>query len=194
MEPDFSGSFNGLHELEELFLHKSNMSQLQIGAFNGLYNLEWLQLDNNQITSLPANIFSHLKTCELLILKHHQIFVIEPGAFNGLSSLNRLALDNNYLTEIQPESFNGLSSLKVLYLQRNSLTTLDSSVLTPVPRPLNIAMSDPWESGDKTWDCPSLCWMKTEEQAGTIGWHPFGFGAIFKPKCSDGSNWDDLKC
>ena len=55
-----SDDFEGLVNLERLYLRETGLSELPAGVFSGLAALETLELDNNQLRSLPAGVFSDL--------------------------------------------------------------------------------------------------------------------------------------
>ena len=63
-----SNDFEGLVNLERLYLRETGLDSLPAGVFSGLAALETLELDNNRLRSLPAGVFSdllNLKTLEL---------------------------------------------------------------------------------------------------------------------------------
>ncbi len=122
-----------------------------------------VSLYGNQITHLPANAFSHLHLCGRLNLASNNMTTIELGAFNGLYSLFYMDLEDN------------------------RLGTLDSRVLMNLPRPLQLRPSNP-DREDQPWSCDTLCWMKQEEQQGSITWYNA------RPRCHLPHHWHTLQC
>lgn len=150
-----------------------------------------VELAWNAYTTIPANSFSHLSQCIRLGLCCHQIVTVEVGAFNGLVSLEHLHLGINNISVLHLGVFEGLWSLEKLWLHSNKMVSLDPEVLMNLPRPLQLGMSYPSNFEDNQWDCSTLCWLKNEEQHGTVTW-PNEMN-IMRPICSD-SPWDGLQC
>ena len=130
----------------------------------------WVDLSENHITTIRAGSFSHLARCALLWLDNNQISEINPAAFRGLTSLRRLYLHTNKLTHISPGTFSGLTSLNNLWLSNNRLTGLSSDLFLDLPRPLRLLLGNPDNNDpDNAFLCDeSLCWLKQEEQDGTV--------------------------
>ncbi|TGG80841.1 MAG: leucine-rich repeat domain-containing protein, partial [Aphanocapsa feldmannii 288cV] len=55
-----SGDFDGLSNLQKLYLNNNKLSGLPEDVFNGLSKLRNLRLSNNDLSSLPEDIFAGL--------------------------------------------------------------------------------------------------------------------------------------
>ena len=122
------GDFDGLSNLQELYLWRSNLTSLQSGVFDGFSNLQKLHLYNNELTSLPSGVFDGLSNLQELRLDSNELTSLSSGVFEGLSNLQKLDLGFNELTSLQSEVFDGLSNLQKLDLGFNELTSLQSEV------------------------------------------------------------------
>ena len=146
--PLMPGIFDGLINLEELYLNSNSLTALPVGvldslttlkllalagnelttlpvrAFDSLTNLQNLGLSSNQLTTLPAGVFDGLANLQLLQLQNNQLAALPAGLFDGLTSLVRLWMWENQLTTLPEGVFDGLINLREVYLNRNRLTTL----------------------------------------------------------------------
>lgn len=100
--------FSDLSQCTQLSVADNQLTALEPGTFNGLVNLEKLWLSDNKIAQIPANIFSQLSRCTLLVLNNNEISNIEPGSFNGLDAIEVLWLGGNRLTSLSPAVLQGL--------------------------------------------------------------------------------------
>ena len=123
-----AGDFQGLANLERLYLDGNSLTELPDGVFNGLSNLEWLDLYGNSLTELPDGVFDGLSNLEYLYLDGNSLSELPDGVFNGLSNLEWLYLGSNDLTTLPDGVFGGLSNLEYLYLDGNSLSELPDGV------------------------------------------------------------------
>ncbi len=163
-------AFKGITSLEELYLHQNRISTIEPGTFDELKALKLLHLWGNQLSSIEAGMFRNLHTLEKLLLNHNQIYHIEDGAFDSLFSLKILDLSNNRLANLKP------------------------NILINLPRsPLQLGFIDhhPFRQINM-WNCLSMCWLKHEEQLGTIRWWD-SQGEHF-PVCAAGGDWYQLQC
>ena len=210
-----SRDFQNLTYCVELYLQYNSISEIDEDAFFGLSSLQKLYLDSNLLTVLKANMFLHLTALIELDLSNNDISWIMNGAFRGLGNLeilhlhsNRitlieidgfenldklvyLSMNGNQLTEIMPGIFRGLVSVKALRLEGNEFASLRESDFADFPRPLNLSLSyaqGPW-GDDNPWRCTqSLCWLRKEEEIGTI------FFSGRKPVCSNDGYWNRMWC
>jgi Leucine-rich repeat (LRR) protein len=111
-----------LNNLQKLYLHDNQLTQLPATLFNGLNNLQILYLYDNQLTELPATLFNGLNNLQILYLHDNQLTQLPATLFNGLNNLRYLSLSNNQLTELPGTLFNGLNNLQYLSLSNNQLT------------------------------------------------------------------------
>ena len=99
----------------------------------------------------------------------------------------------NHLVTLNRDTFFGLDSLKELYLSGNNLTRLPADVFNHLPRPFQLTQHYPWAGNttDNPVPCDTgLCWLKHEEQQGTITWRH----RVYKPRCANGIDWDTWSC
>ena len=88
------GDFEGLVNLERLYLRETGLRELPAGVFSGLAALETLELDKNLLRSLPAGVFSdllNLKTLELH--RNPQLNSLPYDEFEALPNLTKLLVD-----------------------------------------------------------------------------------------------------
>ena len=89
-----SDDFEGLVNLERLYLRETGLSELPAGVFSGLAALETLELDNNQLRSLPAGVFSDLLALKTLELqKNPSLSSLPYDEFEALPNLTKLRVD-----------------------------------------------------------------------------------------------------
>ncbi len=212
----------GLVSLRELSLANNKISSLGAGTFDRLTQCRELLLSSNDITVLTPGLFLHLTQLYRLDLGLNKIIDLTPGSLDGLQRLRVLYLEGNRLTAIRRHMFAGLNFLQQisignnkistieggtwdsvqeltqLTLFRNNLTTLSPDLFTNLLRyfPLNLAMSSisSISSIDNPWDCSSLCWLKHEEQLGTVGFAARPYVSSLPPRCTDGTVWETLQC
>ena len=85
-------SFNGMINLIELYLHSTNLKNIDFIYTDLLSNLEILILSYNQISVLKKGIFSKLKNLKHLALCGNRIKVLLPNTFDDLDCLEVLAI------------------------------------------------------------------------------------------------------
>ena len=86
-------------------LSSKRISYVHKDTFNGLVNLNSLYLYMNQLTSLNAKSFNGLSKLQNLQLQINLITNLDPTLFNGLSMLNYLYFQSNQLTTLDPALF-----------------------------------------------------------------------------------------
>lgn len=122
------GAFSALTNLTTLHLEKNFIRQTITGEqFEGLGQLEELYLFNNQEISLTSTSFIHVPNLRVLKLSKSLIGTnldFDPSPFNPLSELSILDLSNNNIANIRENLLEGLGNLKELYLQHNNLARL----------------------------------------------------------------------
>lgn len=180
-----TGVFSHLSQCTDLLLTNNKISRILDAAFRGMGSLQNVLLGQNRISSVAQSTFIGLQNLQQLGLQGNQIADIRPGTFDHLKSLNLVWLDRNRLSTLTPGVFDGLHSLQEIILNSNRLTTLNPEVFTNLPRPLVLRLS---AIPTDQWDCSSLCWLKREEQHGTVTW----WNSV-PPKCTQGT-WVSLQC
>ena len=125
----------------------------------------YVYLRGNKISSIKTSMFLHLTKCTELDLSNNSISKIEPGAFKGLKNLEILDISRNQLTWLNVDTFSGLYSLELLNLHSNGLVTLTLGVFRDFPRPFKLNLAkNPFRCNS------SLCWLKEENNKGTVKW------------------------
>ncbi len=179
-----------------LYLWGNQLHGTNIGMFHNMNKLLYLQLNKNRISTIEPGTFAELKALRILYLWGNQLTTIESGMFRNLYNLEKLLLNSNKISNIQSGSFSSLFSLKVLALSTNRFMNLSPNLFINLPRsPLQLGLSDARPSlKTNTWNCFSLCWLKLEEQQGTIRWWvPEGL-TEHAPVCAAGGDWDMFQC
>ena len=99
-------------------------------------------------------------------------------------SMQVLDLDDNQISEVRSDAFRGMDSLSELWLYGNRLTTLEVTIFTGLPRPLNLTLG-----GNPLVCGAALCWMKQPY----ITWIEFENRGM-TPECAGGDDWDSIRC
>lgn len=109
-----------------MFFLISNHLQLTSSIFNGLANLETLYLDKVNTKqgnlSLPVNLFIKLKGLKVLSLAENNLEEIQTNLFDPMPRLEKLNLAKNCLSKLASQTFMGLKKLKFLDLSENKLS------------------------------------------------------------------------
>ena len=89
-----SNDFEGLVNLERLYMRETGLRSLPAGVFSGLAALDTLELDNNRLSSLPAGVFSGLHSLKTLELHRNASLRSLPyDEFEALPNLTELLVD-----------------------------------------------------------------------------------------------------
>ncbi|XP_056105154.1 transforming growth factor beta activator LRRC33 [Rhinichthys klamathensis goyatoka] len=119
------------HQIEEIFLDKNLMLNLQDGCLSRYPLLRMLSCANNRLMTVEENVFSELPLLENLNLADNELFNGHKQVAKSLSSLSKLKtldLSGNGLSEDMVSVLvQNLSSLESLYLSRNAMMRLDES-------------------------------------------------------------------
>ncbi len=146
-----------------------------------------VDLQDNMITFVPDGVFRHLSQCQTLHLNKNQISSIWQQTFTGLQHLENLFLQDNPISTISDKAFDSFYFIRVIWLSNTELTYVNPNLFVNLPRhPLNFSLS----SRTDNWNCSSLCWLKHEEQHGTVVWGHSGL----PPSCALGEDWEFLQC
>ena len=216
-----ANAFSHLSECTSLHMIYNQISEVEPGAFNGLTALTSLAISWNRLERLYVNMFLTLENCWSLSVQDNRISEIESGSFNGLGNPERLYLSNNPLNTLRADMFQGLVALKQIWLTGNGLETLSPNffsglpflhfinwagnkltslsvdVFSHLPRPLTLGLHLGWLSigPENPLKCDAdLCWLKREEQQGTINWFSIGQFFSFEPRCGGRVDWNYWTC
>ena len=88
-----SNDFEGLVNLERLYLRETGLDSLPAGVFSGLAALDTLELDKNRLRSLPDGVFSDLLNLKTLELHRNQLSSLPYDEFEALPNLTKLLVD-----------------------------------------------------------------------------------------------------
>ena len=106
--------FEGLVNLERLYMRETGLRSLPAGVFDGLTSLEELELDNNRLRSLPPGVFSDLRSLESLKLRKNPSLESLPyDEFEALPELSYLRVDLEGRRKLQVAGGEGDASLEV---------------------------------------------------------------------------------
>jgi Leucine-rich repeat (LRR) protein len=123
LEKDF---FNNLKCLEELYLERVGLREIQSGALDCLNKLTDLDISNNHLSKFEPGIFDKLNNLENLDLSFNPLISI----FNKLNKLKSLSFWNCSLAEIHVGAFAGLLNLEQLNLSGNDLEDIKEGTLS----------------------------------------------------------------
>ena len=131
-----SGCFHNLAKLIVLDLSYNMITSLPTDTFQGLHSLEELYLHEaspNMITlHVPRDLFHNLTQLTLLHLRNNTIIKVETGIFKDLGELVFLFLERNAMTHLYSGIFIGLDNLEILSVSDNQLRWIDADVFHPL--------------------------------------------------------------
>ncbi len=108
------GDFEGLVNLERLYMRETGLQSLPAGVFDGLAKLEELELNKNKLQSLPPGVFSDLRSLESLKLQNNPSLASLPfDEFEALPQLTKLMVDREGRRKLQVAGGEGDASLEV---------------------------------------------------------------------------------
>ncbi len=122
-----------------------------------------------KILVVEDKAFGHMEHLEKLYLYNNALSQIHSNTFSGLQKLLVIDLNNNPISVIASDAFDHLNSLTTLILYGTQLIVINRVWFNQVPRPLRLAINNPKFESDAPFDCGQLCWLKEEEDAGTVG-------------------------
>ncbi len=183
-----TGVFRNLSQCVQLDLNGNQIFFVHKDAFEGLDSLQYLDLDSNKISSFESETFANLGSLVGLYLVENHFSVLQSSMFAGLVNLQEIYISKNQISVLEEGVLDSLYSMKKIELTMTDLTTLNANVFINLPRlPLTLILSAESETTSK-WKCSSLCWLKHEEQHGTVVWY------MYPPKCSGEVEWTSLQC
>ena len=81
-----ANTFDGLNNLEKLYLHDNKINNIDSSLFKGLINLRELWLESNNIITIDRNAFGNLKHLELVCLYDNPLSSNFPTTVSSLCS------------------------------------------------------------------------------------------------------------
>ena len=123
-----SGDFDGLSNLDQLWLNNNRLSSIPEDTFNGLSNLDQLWLNNNRLSSIPEDTFNGLSNLSILALHGNNLSNLPEDIFDGLSRLRDLHLHYNTLSSLPEDIFDGIYNVIFLDLSHNELSSLPEDI------------------------------------------------------------------
>ena len=100
------------------------ITNLDPDIFDGLTNLEEIYVGNTAITSLDPDIFDGLTNLEVLHLSDNRLSSLPAGIFDDLSGLGKLEINCDFLTELDLSLFDPFAAtLYELNIAGNNFTT-----------------------------------------------------------------------
>lgn len=163
-----AGVLDHLSLCEVLDMRRNEISSIDPLAFVGMISLIEIELRQNKIHNIIPGTFLKQVYVTHLYMPSNLITVVKYGTFKGLKSLLKLSLGDNKILRVEPGGFDFLYSVQEIYLYENKLTSVSADLFLNLPRPLQLILSSRYAM--TYYDCTSLCWMKHEEQHGTVVW------------------------
>ena len=140
---DFSDHFNGMSELNYLWMSKIEIQELHENAFEGLVSLVYLALHQNQISYLHPNIFVSLAKLETLTLIDNRIKFLDNRIFRNLQNIKMIYLGFNLIEDIPVGTFVGLETVEHISIDLNNFSYLkmDAFGLLPALKTIHFSLS-----------------------------------------------------
>lgn len=117
--------FDFFCNLEKLDVGGQNLKEIKRNTFIRAKSLKFLYLHSSQITNLETDCFNGCSNLEVLILHRNQLEFIEQGAFNGMPNLRELPLSFN---KIKENMFDQLPNLKKIWLNNNQIESISENL------------------------------------------------------------------
>ena len=128
--------FNGLLQLESINITCNRLNTLPLGLFNNLPNLEKILIQCDNINTLPVGLFNNLPNLREILIFCNNLNTLPVDLFNNLR-LTRLDIDCDRLNTLPPGVFNNLVNTGELRIASNILHTLEIGLFNNPPRGFN---------------------------------------------------------
>ncbi|KAK6168544.1 hypothetical protein SNE40_021056 [Patella caerulea] len=134
-------NFEGLSDLEEIFITFAQVTTVDADTFQGLKQLKRVDLSFNKITTIYQQLFSGLDDLEDINLSGNEYCELQPGAVAKLPSLRNLYLAGMNLRNLYVSSFIGLDSLLHLDVAGNDIRKLEKGIFDPLKNLVSLDIS-----------------------------------------------------
>lgn len=125
-------TFQGLTQLEHLYLDHNMLTKLEDDTFKGLFRLSVLSLSNNEIHTISENIFNGLTSLEWLHLETNHISTFNENALRTNYKLEYLNLDYNRVASFSKKTLVGLFHLDKVCIYDNPISLYFPNLLDEI--------------------------------------------------------------
>lgn len=125
-----AGKFMKLVPITVIDFGGNKIETIQPGAFNGVHDLEELYLQHNKIKVIIRGILNSLVKLRILDVSSNHLENIEESSFIGLTNLENVILNDNQLTQLPQTVFASQKQLKYIDLSENFFMYLPEMVLS----------------------------------------------------------------
>lgn len=120
------GMTNFFPNMDQLYVLRSDLTNLSRSDFDGQSKLTTLSLSGNHLSSIPYDTFEDLVELEYLLLFLNQLTSI-PN-LKTLEKLEQIYLNDNSIWSLSAADFSSNTKLQIIWLQHNKLKIIDSDV------------------------------------------------------------------
>lgn len=136
-------TFDGLANLQELFLSTNRISSIEANTFAGLRSLRLLGLDQNSLHRVSGDWFGpNPLPVKQLYLYRSSVHDIDDEAFRSLPDLMMLSLYGNRITALNEHTFEGLANLQELFLWNNCIETIERNTFKGLRSAIMFGLDD----------------------------------------------------
>ena len=136
-------AFEGLHNLEELYLQSNQIPKILENTFFNLPKLKTLRLDDNEVSKITDYFCQYMPSVEYVDLSRNHIGKgMGDGTFDGCKSMTTLLLSDNSIADVSTRMFGGMAILRTLYLDKNSITRVPLDAFHHLPKLEILSLDD----------------------------------------------------
>lgn len=125
------GMTNFFPNMDQLYVLRSDLTNLSRSDFDGQSKLTTLSLSRNHLSSIPYDTFEDLIELEYLLLFLNQLTSV-PN-LKTLKNLEQIYLNDNSIWSLSAADFSSNPKLQIIWLQHNKLKIIDSDVFESLP-------------------------------------------------------------
>jgi Leucine-rich repeat (LRR) protein len=139
-----ANTFEGLKNLEQLWMKRGALVEIDVAAFNGLESLQELDLAENRIKAVLPGTFQNLLELKDLDLGHNFISSLDEGTFSGLVNLQKINLEGNLLEALPGNLFKDNKYALEVFLGSNNLKKIPTKLVSHFTdlKTLNLQQND----------------------------------------------------